>query len=79
MKVLSRVQTEALYKYAEDSYRSKYGVTKAIVYAVGSCKGQPPCSQSRVWTTVVPVLMILCILMVATGFTSQALIETAKE
>jgi hypothetical protein len=36
-KILSKVQVKAIYKYIEDSYLSRYGVTKAMVYAVGGC------------------------------------------
>jgi hypothetical protein len=32
-KILSKVQVEAIYKYVEDSYLSRYGATKSIVYA----------------------------------------------
>jgi len=36
-KILSEVQVEAIYKYVEDSYLSRYGATKSMVYAVVGC------------------------------------------
>jgi hypothetical protein len=36
-KILSEVQVEAIYKYVEDLYLSRYGLTKAMVYAAVSC------------------------------------------
>jgi hypothetical protein len=37
-----------------------------------------PCSRARAWTIVVPVPMILCILEVATDFTSYASINRQR-
>ena len=36
-KVLSEVQVEAIYKYIEDLYLSRYSTTKAIVYIAIGC------------------------------------------
>jgi hypothetical protein len=36
-KILSDVQVSAIYKYVEDSYFSRYGVTKAIDFAAIGC------------------------------------------
>jgi hypothetical protein len=36
-KILSDVQVSAIYKYVEDSYFSRYGVTKAMVFAAIGC------------------------------------------
>ena len=36
-KILSEAQIEALYKYVDDSYLSRYGATKAMVYAAVGC------------------------------------------
>ena len=36
-KILSKVQVKAIYKYVKDLYRSRYGLTKAMVYAIVNC------------------------------------------
>jgi hypothetical protein len=36
-KILSKVQVKAIYKYVEDLYLSRYGATKAMVFATVSC------------------------------------------
>jgi hypothetical protein len=36
-KMLSDAQVEAIYKYVEDSYLSRYSATKAMVYAAIEC------------------------------------------
>ena len=36
-KILLDIQVEAIYKYIEDLYLSRYGTTKAIVYTVVGC------------------------------------------
>jgi hypothetical protein len=36
-KILSEVQVKAIYKYIEDSYLSRYGATKAMVFAAVGC------------------------------------------
>jgi hypothetical protein len=36
-KILSEVQVDAIYKYIEDSYLSRYGATKAMVFAAVGC------------------------------------------
>jgi hypothetical protein len=36
-KILSEVQVEVIYKYIEDLYLSRYGVTKAMVYVTVGC------------------------------------------
>jgi flagellar hook assembly protein FlgD len=36
-KTLSDIQVEAIYKYVEDSYFSRYSATKAMVYAAVGC------------------------------------------
>jgi hypothetical protein len=50
-KILSKAQVEAIYKYVEDLYLSRYGSTKAMVYAAVGClkANQVPAKSPPTW------------------------------